>query len=177
MASIAPTSSEIEIGNKYTIKCSPNFVPNQAELLCREDGALSSSAQCVTGTCSKPTLTDNVESISPDNVNAGEKFTVKCKPNYVPENSELICQTDGSVSSLNHLPKCVIGTCSKPTLTDNVESIAPDNVEAGEKFTVTCKTDHVPEHSQLICQTDGTVSSLDNPLKCNEKGERSSLPM
>ena len=111
VASIAPTSSEIEIGNKYTIKCSPNFViePSQAELSCQEDGTLSPTAECVPGTCSKPALTDNIESISPDmdSVNAGEKFTVKCKSNHAPEYSELNCQTDGSVSSIDHRdPKC-----------------------------------------------------------------------
>ena len=104
VATISPSSTEIGVGLKYTIKCGPNFVPKNAELLCKVDGTLSATAECVPGTCSKPTLTDNVESISPDSVKAGEKFTVKCKPNFVPE--ELACQTDGTTSSVNHPPKC-----------------------------------------------------------------------
>ena len=173
IASIAPSSAEIAAGKKYTITCSTNFVPKQAELLCGDDGKLSPAAECVAGTCSKPALTANVESVSPDNVKAGEKFTVKCKTGFVPEHSELTCQTDGSVSSLDHTLKCVAGTCEKPALTENVESVSPENVKAGEKFTVKCRDGYRPENPELTCQTDGTVSSLDHSPKCKEKGERS----
>ncbi|XP_063685211.1 uncharacterized protein LOC134819287 isoform X5 [Bolinopsis microptera] len=176
VATVTPDTADIEAGEKYTITCMSDYVPGETELLCGKDGKLSpASPNCVIGTCSKPELTDNVESVSPEEVNAGEKFTVLCRSGYIPENAGLICKTDGTVSSLDHSPKCVTGTCSKPQLTDtdNVESISPEEVNAGQNFTVKCKTDYVPEHSQLTCETDGTVSSLKNLPKCIEKGDTS----
>merc|ERR1712176_157928 len=113
IASIAPDSAEIKVGDNYTIKCSPNFVPKKAELMCGEDGTLSPSAECITGTCPKPGLTVNVESISPDIVDAGQRFTVKCKTGYVPE--PLTCQTDGTVSSLDSEPKCTAEPNPEPS--------------------------------------------------------------
>ena len=173
LASITPDSVEIEIGEKFTITCTQNFVPNKAELLCQDDGTLSSDAECVFGTCPSPDLADNVESVTPDStIKAGEKFTVKCKPDFVPQHIELTCTTDGVVSSLDHTVECIKGTCSKPELADNVESITPDSsINAGEKFTVNCASNFVPEFVELMCMADGTVSSLGRSPKCIEKGE------
>ena len=175
LASIAPDSAEIEIGEKFTITCTQNFVPIKAELLCQNDGTLSPAAECVAGTCPKPDLADNVESVTPDStIKAGEKFTVKCKPDFVPQHIELTCTTDGVVSSLDHTVECIKGTCSKPELADNVESLIPDSsIKAGEKFTVNCDPNFVPEFEELMCTADGTVSSLDRSPKCIEKGENS----
>ena len=108
LASVAPDSAEIEAGEKYTITCTDNFVPGEAELVCQDDGTLSPAAECVSGTCPKPDLTDNVESITPDStIEAGKKFTVKCKPDFVPEHSELSCGSNGTVSVLDYAPKCI----------------------------------------------------------------------
>ena len=108
LASITPDSAEIEVGEKFTVTCTPNFVPNKAELLCQDDGTLSPAAECVAGTCPIPDLTDNVESITPDStIKAGEKFTVKCKADFVPEHSELSCSSNGTVSGLDYFPKCI----------------------------------------------------------------------
>ena len=175
LASITPDSAEIEVGEKFTVTCTPNYVPNKAELLCQDDGILSPAAECVAGTCSIPDLTDNVESITPDStIKSGEKFTVKCKPDFVPQHVELTCMTNGVVSSLDYSVECIKGTCSKPALADNVESIIPDSsIKAGEKFTVNCDPNFVPEFVELMCMADGTVSSLDRSPKCIEKGENS----
>ena len=73
-------------------------MPIEAELLCGVNRVLSpATAECVRKTCSKPALTDHIESISPDVVKAGEKFTVTCKSGYEME-YEMACQRDGTVS-------------------------------------------------------------------------------
>ena len=116
MASITPDSAEIEIGEKFTITCTQNFVPNKAELLCQDDGTLSPAAECVAGTCPKPDLADNVDSITPDTtIKAGEKFTVKCKAGFDPEQPELSCSSNGTVSGLDYIPKCIVKGETSPS--------------------------------------------------------------
>ena len=95
------------------MKCAANFVPVQAELTCEQEGTLSSTAECVLGTCSKPGLTANVFSVTPDSVRAGEKFTVKCNSGFLPESTELLCQTDGVTATVDKSPNCIEQITSK----------------------------------------------------------------
>ncbi|XP_063685928.1 uncharacterized protein LOC134819740 [Bolinopsis microptera] len=69
--------------------------------------------------CSKPTdipNSDHIENISPDVVNAGESFTVKCAPGYILK-TEMICQRDGTVSD----SKCVLAENDIEEVTDQDE--------------------------------------------------------